>query len=72
MGSTLITFEDKYFEYDGDRDVNDKGLTIGGYESAWLADLVTAFVLESTAQFFNEAVYDGIYIDDGLVVFKGN
>jgi hypothetical protein len=30
MGNTLITFEDKYFEYDGDRDVNDKGLTIGG------------------------------------------
>jgi hypothetical protein len=72
MGNTLITFEDKYFEYDGDRDVNDKGLTIGGYESAWLADLVVAFVLKNTAQFFNEAVYDGIYRDDGLVVFKGN
>jgi hypothetical protein len=72
MGNTLITFEDKYFEYDGDRDVNDKGLTIGGYESAWLADLIAAFVLENTAQFFNEAVYDGIYRDDGLVVFKGN
>jgi hypothetical protein len=61
-GNTLITpFEDKYFEYDGDRYVNDKGLTIGGYESAWLTDLaVAAFVLENTAQFFNEAVYDGI------------
>jgi hypothetical protein len=30
------------------------------------------FVLKNTAQFFNEAVYDGIYRDDGLVVFKGN
>jgi hypothetical protein len=57
MVNTLITFEDKYFEYDGDRDVNDKGLTIGRYESAWLADLVAAFVLKNTAQFFNEAVY---------------
>jgi hypothetical protein len=28
MGNTLITlFEDKYYEYDGDRDVNYKGLT---------------------------------------------
>jgi hypothetical protein len=42
MGNTLIAFEDKYFEYDGDRDVNDKGLTIGRYESAWLADLVAS------------------------------
>jgi hypothetical protein len=61
-----------YFEYDGDRDVNDKGLTIGGYESAWLAYLVAAFVLENTGQFFNEAVYNGIYRDYGLVVSKGN
>jgi hypothetical protein len=35
-----------------------KGLPIGGYGSAWLADLVAAFVLKNTAQFFNEAVYD--------------
>jgi hypothetical protein len=39
------------------------------HESAWLADLVAAFILENTAQFFEEAVYDGIYRDDGLVVF---
>jgi hypothetical protein len=31
MGNTLITFEDKCYEYDGDRDANDRGLTIGGY-----------------------------------------
>jgi hypothetical protein len=34
MGNTLITFEDKCFEHDGDRKVNKKGLTISGYESA--------------------------------------
>ena len=32
MGNTLITFIDKYYEYDGDQEINDKGLTIGGYE----------------------------------------
>jgi hypothetical protein len=72
MGNTLITFKDKYFEYDGDGDVNNKGLTIGGYESSWLADLVTAYVLENTAHLFADAIYDDIYRDDGLVVFKGN
>ena len=36
----------KYYEYDGDQEINNKGLTIGGYESAWLADLVAAYVLE--------------------------
>jgi hypothetical protein len=47
-------------------------LTIGGYESAWLADLVAAYVLENTAHLFADAIYDGIYRDDGLVVFKGS
>jgi hypothetical protein len=70
MGNTLITFE--HSKYDGDRDVNDKGLTVGGYESAWLADLVAACALENTAHFFEEAACDGIYRDDVLVVFKGN
>jgi len=34
MANTLITFNGKYWEYGGDVDVCDKGLTIGGYESA--------------------------------------
>jgi hypothetical protein len=72
MGSTLITFKDKYYEYNGDRDVNNKGLTIGGYESAWLADLVAVFVLENTQHMFKTTTFDGIYKDDGLVVMKGN
>jgi hypothetical protein len=71
MGNTLLTFVDKYYEYDGERDIMDKGLTIGGYESAWLADLVAAFVLENTTELFDEAIYDGIYRDDGLVIMNG-
>jgi hypothetical protein len=72
MGKTLITCGDKDFEHDGDQNINDKGLTIGGYESAWLADLVTAFVLENTAQFFDEAAHDGTHRENGLVDFEGN
>jgi len=47
MGNTLLTFVDKYYEYGGDESVEERGLTIGGYESAWLADLVMAYILEA-------------------------
>ena len=48
MGNTLISYRDKHYEYDGDQEISNKCLTIGGYESAWLADLVAAFILEET------------------------
>ena len=35
MGNTLLNFGNKYYEYDGARDIEEKGLTIGRYESAW-------------------------------------
>jgi hypothetical protein len=73
MANTLVTFGDnKCYECDGDRDVQDKGLTIGGYESAWLADLAAAYVLENVTSFFDDATCDGVYRDDELTVFKGN
>jgi GIY-YIG catalytic domain len=71
MSSTLLTFVDKYFEYDGDSEPDEKGLTIGGYESAWLADLVGAFILANTKQMFAKAKFYGLYRDDGFCVFKG-
>jgi hypothetical protein len=71
MGNTLLTFVNKYYEYDGEREIQDKGLTIGGYKSAWLADLVAAFVLENCKDLFDNAVYDRIYRDDGLVIMDG-
>jgi hypothetical protein len=42
MENTLLTFQDQYSIYDGDQSLDEKGLTIGGYESVWLADLVAA------------------------------
>ena len=41
MSSTLLNFQDKYYEY-GDEGLETKGLAIGGYESAFLADLVAS------------------------------
>lgn len=44
MRATILTFTNKYYEYSGDVNVEEKGLMIGGYKSAWLADLVAAYV----------------------------
>ena len=72
MGNSLLTFVDKYYEYDGKREIQDKGLTMGGYELAWLADLVAAFILENSKDLFlDDAIYDRIYRDDGVVVMNG-
>lgn len=46
MSNTIVNFKDKFFEYDWDVDNEERGLTIWGYESAWLADLAAAFILE--------------------------
>jgi hypothetical protein len=62
----LLTFANNYYGYDGECEIKDKGLTIGGYKSAWLADLVAAFVFKKTANLFSGTVYDGIYRDNGL------
>jgi hypothetical protein len=71
MNSTLFTFQGRYYEYDGDGDEDDRGLTIDGYESAWLADLVGAYILDNTRHLFRDTLFDGFYRDDGFAVFKG-
>jgi hypothetical protein len=71
MANCLLQFGDKYFEYDSEKDILNKGLTIGGDESAWLADLVAAYVLEKNKHLFLGMVFYGIYRDDGLVIFLG-
>ena len=45
MSSTLLTLEEKYYEY-GEKGIETKGLAIGGYESAFLADLVAYYLLK--------------------------
>ena len=61
MANTLINFQDLYYKYGGDEvDVEDKGITIGGYESIWLANLVVAFILENLDDIFDDAQFSGI------------
>jgi hypothetical protein len=68
-------FHGKYFEYNGingDVDPDEHALTIGGFELAWLADLVAAFLLEVTSHCFRRTtIFAGMYRDDGLLVFCG-
>ena len=47
-------------------------VTIGGYESAWLADLCMAYVMDNSRDILDDLIYDGIYRDDGIAVFKGS
>ena len=72
MANTIVTFQDKYWEYGGDQPVEFKGLTIGGFESAFFADLVAAFILENSEDLFHDSAYNGIYRDDGINVIVGS
>ena len=70
MSNTIVSFKDRFFEYDGDVDTEERGLTIGGYESAWLADLVASYILEMNKKQFENTIYHGIYRDDGFMIFN--
>ena len=71
MATTFIQFQDSYWIYGGMIEVDEKGLTIGGYESAWLADLVAAYILENSRSHFRNCIFDGTYRDDGLRITDG-
>ena len=60
MSSNFISFNREYYEYHvGERE--EQGLAIGGYESAFLADLVASYLFEKTSQIFRPTIYHGIY-----------
>ena len=57
--STLLKFEEKYFEY-GEKGTKTKGLAIGGYESDFLVDLLVSYLLEKCNNQFKEVLWKGI------------
>ena len=69
MDNTIITFKDRYWIYGGNCPVEEKGLTIGGFESAFLADLVAAYILEKSEDLFSNSIFNKIYRDDGLNIW---
>ena len=70
MSSTLICFDGEYYKYHGGKK-EEQGLAIGGYELAFLADLVASYLFGKSKAHFHPTIYHGIYRDDGLLVCKG-
>ena len=60
MSSTLISFGGEYYEYHG-VEREEQGFTICGYESAFLADLLTSFLFEKSKLNFRPTIYHSIY-----------
>jgi hypothetical protein len=46
MGNTIVCFREKYYEYGVDPDPDRCGLTIGRFESAFLADLEATYIFK--------------------------
>ena len=61
MTSTLLTFEEKYFEY-GEKGIRTTGLETVGYKSAFLADLVASQLFKNATINSRKSYIKG-YID---------
>ena len=48
-----------------------ESLTMGGYRSAWLADLVASCILDNAEANFRETECGGIFRDDRTSTLKG-
>ena len=73
MGNTLLPLMAATIYCGAATDPSQSGLTIGGYESAWLVDLVASYLFIQTKDVFSHTShYNGIYRDDGIAVLKGN
>ncbi len=72
MANTLVQFREKYYEYGVEEDPMERPLTIGGYDSAFYADLVGSYILELAKDKFRSTRFFGIYRDDGNLVFEGD
>ena len=70
MASTVLSFGDKYYKYNGKVEGMKKGLAIRGFKSTWLANLVMTFLLDQpmTNAHFDEMYFAGIYRDDGIIL----
>ena len=70
VSSILISFNRKYYEYHSVKR-EEQGLAIGGYESAFLVNLVASYLFEEAKTLLNQTTYHRIYQGGGMVVFKG-
>ena len=64
MANCLINFGPDYFQYGKEENPLKKVLTIGGFDSAWLADLVACYILEKLNMYGKEFAYFKNCCDD--------
>ena len=60
MSSTLLTFEEKYFEY-GEKVFKTKILAIGRYKSSFLVNLVASYLFKKCNYQFKKVIWKGIH-----------
>ena len=56
MANCLINFGEDYYQYGKEKNPLKRVLTIGGYDSAWLADLVACYILEKTEPIWKKRI----------------
>jgi hypothetical protein len=72
MGNTIVLFLDKYYKYVVDPYPEKQGLTIGGFKSAFLADLEASYRFDKLKYIWERHVrFLGTYHDDEIIVFNG-
>jgi hypothetical protein len=73
MGNTIVRFRDKYYKYGVDPDPNHRSLTIGGFKSAFLADLEATYIFEKLHHLLEQHVrFIGTCCDNKIIMFWGN
>jgi hypothetical protein len=73
MGNTIVSFRDKFYEYGVDPNPDHQGLTIGGFESAFLADLEASYIFDKLSYILERHVqFVGTYRNDKIIVFWGS
>jgi hypothetical protein len=72
MGNEIVSFLDKYYKYGVEPDPDRRGLTIGGFESAFLANLEASYIFNKLRHIWERHVrLLGTYRDDNIIVFNG-
>eukprot|EP00957_Ditylum_brightwellii_P055442 4200966-Ditylum_brightwellii.AAC.1 len=78
MKTTLVHFQDKYYNYNGvvkenggieNKDNN--GLAIGAFEVAFFIDIGATYIYEMCKEIIKTFKYMGMLCDDGLTIFQG-
>jgi hypothetical protein len=73
MENTIVTFCDKYYGYGVDLDPDRQGLTIGGFESAFLANLEATYIFHKLDILMTRNVkFLRTYCIDKINIFQGN